>query len=887
MDIRKNIYSLTDTELANFKQALNNMKASGAYDEFVKRHHMAMMSPTLLPGETGTARNAAHRGPSFLPWHRVFVREFELALQAALPGAGVTLPYWDWVTDAPLGKNAPLWNTNPALGKVYVGGDGLVNSGPFASWVALIENPVTHAFVPRQPPGLRRDLGAGSPILPTQATVDSALAIAEYDHAPYSEAQQATPSFRNRLEGWLLQPGETGTQNHNLVHVWTGGDMLPGTSPNDPVFFLHHCNIDRIWAQWQATHPIYAPASGGPPQHNLNDPMSNLLIPSTPAQTLPYSASFNYTYDLVKPIVTSLSFIEVFTDFTHYLPAVFEVTSYQPVTLALKPGSVPQPPFGTALFNPVLVVPPTNGKPASAYFWFTCHPTDDSPVPLQTVTLVRTDTGEELQITLTATAVSVPYLANVLVLDQSGSMDLPAGESGVTRLTALRQAAAAFLALVPQDNAVGIASFATDAQKQFDVATFGDAGPNDTNRQAQLAFLQAYDNIDEGTTAIGKGVQKGKELLDAAVLSPDFSYSRSLIVVTDGIENVHPYIEEMIDTVNDHVYAIGLGTAQQVSTKALTQLTESVGGYCLLTGQLTPDTEDYFRLTKYFVQILVDLTESEVAEDPCGFLLPGATARIPFLLNEADFKGEVVLLTELPVIDLEIEAPSGEILPAQGPGVSFGAGPNVRFGRLSLPVPLAQGPAHAGTWHARLKMDSNRYQEQVRDLCAPDALRRLHSHGVRYSLNVHTTSNLRARAQASQRSFLPGEDIHLRMVLTEYGMALGGRATVLAEMQRPDGTRATLPLVESEPGVFEARTPAVLSGVYRFRLLASGKTLHGNPFKRERLITGAVWQGSDQPDTDPEAKKCRRQLCRWMWTLVLLGAAALLVLLIVLLALIL
>ena len=51
------------------------------------------------------------------------------------------------------------------------------------------------------------------------------------------------------------------------------------TSPDDPVFFLHHCYIDKIWADWQAVQreknpnasPHYAPVTGGPPGHNLND----------------------------------------------------------------------------------------------------------------------------------------------------------------------------------------------------------------------------------------------------------------------------------------------------------------------------------------------------------------------------------------------------------------------------------------------------------------------------------------------------------------------------------------------------------------------------------------------------------------------------------------
>ena len=31
--------------------------------------------------------------------------------------------------------------------------------------------------------------------------------------------------------------------------------MVDMTSPNDPVFWLHHCNIDRLWAEWRVQHP--------------------------------------------------------------------------------------------------------------------------------------------------------------------------------------------------------------------------------------------------------------------------------------------------------------------------------------------------------------------------------------------------------------------------------------------------------------------------------------------------------------------------------------------------------------------------------------------------------------------------------------------------------
>jgi len=48
------------------------------------------------------------------------------------------------------------------------------------------------------------------------------------------------------------------------------------TSPNDPVFYLNHCNVDRIWAGWQDIHgnPSYLPDSNESStllRHRLDD----------------------------------------------------------------------------------------------------------------------------------------------------------------------------------------------------------------------------------------------------------------------------------------------------------------------------------------------------------------------------------------------------------------------------------------------------------------------------------------------------------------------------------------------------------------------------------------------------------------------------------------
>ena len=43
---------------------------------------------------------------------------------------------------------------------------------------------------------------------------------------------------------------------HNRGHGWIGGDMgNPMISPNDPIFWMHHAQIDRIWSVWQTRNP--------------------------------------------------------------------------------------------------------------------------------------------------------------------------------------------------------------------------------------------------------------------------------------------------------------------------------------------------------------------------------------------------------------------------------------------------------------------------------------------------------------------------------------------------------------------------------------------------------------------------------------------------------
>lgn len=176
----------------------------------------------------------------------------------------------------------------PSWADDFLGGNGLesdewrVQTGPFAHsggrW------PVPSLPDDGLPgPGLKRQFGRILPSLPTLDDLNLAKAEIFYDTPNYDRSPFVI-GFRNRLEGWVTQRGDPrvgtpGSQLHNRVHLWIGGNMAPMTSPNDPVFFLHHCFIDKVWAAWQAVQlaenpdaaPHYAPETGGPQGHNLDD----------------------------------------------------------------------------------------------------------------------------------------------------------------------------------------------------------------------------------------------------------------------------------------------------------------------------------------------------------------------------------------------------------------------------------------------------------------------------------------------------------------------------------------------------------------------------------------------------------------------------------------
>lgn len=296
------------------------------WDEYVAIHQMIQEASTP-DGSKGV--NFGHGGIgcySFLSWHRYFLYQFEKELQRKVPG--VMLPYWDWtdptsiMTDAFLGPNGTINNE--------------VRSGYFASNApGTPGNPTPRpAWWPASLTGWNLPSFIGFSIWsgPLKRRIQSMSVLPTTAHVRESLAKTTYHAFQLLLENGTGLPSTLAHGMHNRMHTWFGSAIQaqmsrPEVSPFDPIFYLHHCNIDRLWAMWQMDgHDNEYPATGGEPYHNRNDlmypwtggaagysspaPISSAIpMPDFSAvgaksngDTLDFRNAFGYTYDTLAVI---------------------------------------------------------------------------------------------------------------------------------------------------------------------------------------------------------------------------------------------------------------------------------------------------------------------------------------------------------------------------------------------------------------------------------------------------------------------------------------------------------------------------------------------------------------------------------------------------------
>lgn len=511
--------------------------------------------------------------------------------------------------------------------------------------------------------------------------------------------------------------------------------------------------------------------------------------------------------------------------------------------------------------------------------WISFKSTNDGDIGQGQVTISCDETGDVWTIPISANTIERPNVGVMMVLDQSGSMLFNSGLAAVglpKRNDVLKFAAPQFVELLEEGSGIGIVAFDHESFDRMAVRTIGSTGPADPARAAAKAAIAQHTPNLNGATSIGDGVERAFNNLQS-VSGYD---QEAIVVLTDGAENAEKYIRDLAPgVINDVVYAIGLGTPEEINPVALNKLTNDSGGYLLLTGTMGPD--NIFLLAKYYLQILAGVLNKDVVLDPQDYIAPGQKHRVPFVLNEADITTDVILLSDAPPSTFEflLETPDGNVIDPTMVGglpmVQFERGARVSYYRMTLPVVIQGKETGTGTWNAVIMVDDAGFKRYLSGLDKdPAAFIHAKAHGIRYHLNVHSLSCLRMNARVVQSSNVPGATLTIRAVLTEYGLPVDHRAAVWVDIERPDHTRHTVALSEVEPGVFETQITAVLSGVYPMRVRASGSTLRCKPFTREQVLTGVVWRGGDDPApaSGDDQHSRDKQLCRLLDCLLDSGA---------------
>lgn len=822
------------------------------YDDFVWVHHQVMM---LGPNDPG-GPNFAHRGPAFGPWHRELLKLYEQELRNAAGDPDLTLPYWDWTKDRSAADPGFPFTTD------FLGGDGAANpndkvtTGDFSQASGWTLNCDEEGFG-----FLRRRFGGDGPGLPTPDSVKAALGITPYDSSPWNWSATTASSFRNTLEGWVGP-----RQIHNAVHRWVDGSMQPGTSPNDPVFFLHHCNIDRLWAVWEQKNPgaaQYLPNNSTPAASGLtrlNENMSTFGRTATdryfgvdvaPSGVLNSKAITWYDSDLPElsnETGGTLAFTGIPEGLTSYKAVKFKVTGCRPVHFRIT--GAPTGNFGlTSLGTEFVANPDDQAGFYYGYVWVqlaaVAGPIPGSSVDIQAYIVdqegyfAASEGGEyplgDFHVGLTATTVPRANNSVALVLDRSGSMAQAAGGSS-TKSILLRNAVSVFNTLMLANDEIALVSFddliATPAAMQ--AVSAGAAPP----------VLAGTDLDPRGLTCIGGGILQGAVQLGLASHT-----NRSMVVLTDGNENVRPYVAELpAGTITNRTYAIGFGLPGDVSAPVLQQVTSNTHGDLIITGNIST-AEQGFHLTKYFVQVLAGVTNMNVILDPQGSLFFGSKHVIPFDLTAADVYADVIVLCPLPqLLTFALETPSGKIITPStaSPDIRYTTGPQVAFYRLTLPaLPADAAGSHAGQWKAILAIkDKAEIEKLLRNREFAAAFRNNPiGESLPYSLVAHTYSNLQFDARLEQDSLKPGAKVTLQATLKEYDVPFAADAAVWAEITRPDLSTMSIKLERVSAGEYSSAFIASSAGVYPCRIRAEGYFNSKDKFTREKTLTAGVYYG--------------------------------------------
>ena len=221
--VRRDIGRLSSSgpEIAALKRGIAAMQAR-ADSVPTSWIYQANVHGTEDPGSLPGWNSCPHGSFFFLSWHRMYLYWFERILRAASGEPTLALPYWNYAS-----------STQRALPRVF-------------RTPAGASNPLYVAERDRR-------MNQGSQLFPSDVSSDIAFRAVDFSSPRTSGVSFGGQRLRTP-DQFARPPGQLESQPHNLIHGKVGGTRgfmsYVTFAARDPIFWLHHANIDRLWKRW-------------------------------------------------------------------------------------------------------------------------------------------------------------------------------------------------------------------------------------------------------------------------------------------------------------------------------------------------------------------------------------------------------------------------------------------------------------------------------------------------------------------------------------------------------------------------------------------------------------------------------------------------------------
>ncbi|MBW4596368.1 MAG: tyrosinase family protein [Brasilonema angustatum HA4187-MV1] len=231
MQTRRNIYKILESggsEIAAYRKGVEVMKARSNANQNdptgwifqANMHGTSLRNPTF----NQFWNQCQHGSFFFLSWHRMYIYFFERIVRAASGDSNFSLPYWNYSERNQSVLPEPFRIPADSSNTLYVS-------------------------------QRRNQINQGQPLPANSVEYRTALSYVNF----FSDIGSLAPSFGGGVVPGPMQfanpnvRGQLENQPHNVIHTVIGGAGWmsdPLLAARDPIFWLHHSNIDRLWEQW-------------------------------------------------------------------------------------------------------------------------------------------------------------------------------------------------------------------------------------------------------------------------------------------------------------------------------------------------------------------------------------------------------------------------------------------------------------------------------------------------------------------------------------------------------------------------------------------------------------------------------------------------------------